>query len=66
MGTLVPALAAYRLVQAGGVGFRGCLQALSTAAAEGRDSTLAMQARIGRAAQLPTRRAARAALFAVG
>ena len=55
MDTLVPALAAYREAHAGGAGFPRCLQALSTAAAQGRDSTKDMQARIGRSARLGPR-----------
>lgn len=55
MDTLVPALAAYREAQAVGAGFSRCLQALSEAAAQGRDSTKDLQARIGRSARLGSR-----------
>lgn len=55
MDTLVPALAAYREAQAVGAGFSDCLQALSAAAAQGRDSTKDLQARIGRSARLGPR-----------
>lgn len=55
MDTLVPALAAYREAQLAGAGFASCLQALSAAAAQGRDSTQNLQARIGRSARLGPR-----------
>jgi dihydroxyacetone kinase len=55
MDTLVPALAAYRDAQACGAGFAYCLQALSIAAEQGRDSTKNLQARIGRSARLGPR-----------
>jgi dihydroxyacetone kinase len=53
--TLVPALTAYREAQAGGAEFAACLTAMSDAAAVGRDSTKALQARIGRSARLGPR-----------
>lgn len=53
--TLVPALEAYRDAVAGGAGFAAALRAMSAAAAVGRDSTVPMQARIGRAARLGVR-----------
>ncbi|WP_077038223.1 dihydroxyacetone kinase subunit DhaL, partial [Pelomonas sp. KK5] len=53
--TLVPALAAYREAQQGGAPFPACLAAMSVAAAAGRDSTQALQARIGRSARLGPR-----------
>jgi dihydroxyacetone kinase len=55
MDTLVPALAAYREAQLAGAGFSSCLQALSVAAEQGRDSTKNLQARIGRSARLGPR-----------
>jgi dihydroxyacetone kinase len=55
MDTLVPALAAYREAQLAGAGFSSCLQALSAAAEQGRDSTKNLQARIGRSARLGPR-----------
>lgn len=53
--TLVPALAAYRAAMVGGADFARALQAMSDAATVGRDSTQALQARIGRSARLGTR-----------
>ncbi|HET7835939.1 MAG TPA: DAK2 domain-containing protein, partial [Variovorax sp.] len=53
--TLVPALEAYLGALAGGAGFVAALRAMSAAAAVGRDSTVRMQARIGRAARLGAR-----------
>jgi dihydroxyacetone kinase len=55
MDTLVPALAAYRAAQNAGDGFSTCLQAMSAAAEQGRDSTKDLQARIGRSARLGPR-----------
>ena len=55
MDTLVPALTAYRKAQLAGAGFSKALQALSTAAEQGRDSTQNLQARIGRSARLGPR-----------
>jgi len=55
MDTLVPALAAYRAAQNAGDGFSACLQAMSVAAEQGRDSTKDLQARIGRSARLGAR-----------
>ena len=52
---MVPALDAYRAAQLSGVDFAGSLQAMSSAAAAGRDSTKALQARIGRSARLGAR-----------
>lgn len=53
--TLVPALAAYHSLQAEGADFSVCLAGMSAAAATGRDSTKALQARIGRSARLGPR-----------
>ncbi len=53
--TLVPALAAYREALDSGAGFAPALQAMSDAAARGRDSTKDLQARIGRSARLGAR-----------
>lgn len=53
--TLVPALLAYRESLAAGAGFAQALQAMSAAAEQGRDSTKALQARIGRSARLGPR-----------
>lgn len=53
--TLVPALAAYRAAMVGGADFDNALQAMADAAAQGRDSTQALQARIGRSARLGAR-----------
>jgi dihydroxyacetone kinase len=55
MDTLLPALDAYRAAQASAAGFKDALQAMSDAAALGRDSTQALQARIGRSARLGPR-----------
>ena len=55
MDTLLPALEAYRVSQASEAGFKDALQAMSDAAARGRDSTQALQARIGRSARLGPR-----------
>ena len=55
MDTLVPALAAYREAQLASADFSSCLQALSAAAEQGRDSTKNLQARIGRSARLGPR-----------
>ncbi len=53
--TLVPALEAYRSLQAEGAEFTACLAGMSAAAATGRDSTKVLQARIGRSARLGPR-----------
>lgn len=53
--TLVPALAAYREALAAGGDFGAALQAMSEAAERGKDSTQALQARIGRSARLGPR-----------
>lgn len=53
--TLVPARDAYRAALAGGAGFADALQAMSDAAERGKDSTQALQARIGRSARLGPR-----------
>ena len=53
--TLVPALTAYRQALDRGDNFAACLTAMSEAAAAGRDSTQALQARIGRSARLGPR-----------
>jgi len=55
MDTLLPALDAYRAAQASAADFSYALQAMSDAAARGRDSTQALQARIGRSARLGPR-----------
>ena len=52
---MVPALAAYREKLAAGASFADCLEAMSEAAAAGRDSTKDLQARIGRSARLGPR-----------
>ena len=52
---IVPALAAYRASIDSGANFSQCLQAMSEAAATGRDSTKDLQARIGRSARLGAR-----------
>lgn len=53
--TLVPALDAYLSLHAEGAAFTACLAGMSAAAATGRDSTKALQARIGRSARLGPR-----------
>lgn len=53
--TLVPALTAYRQALDRGDNFAACLTAMSEVAAAGRDSTRALQARIGRSARLGPR-----------
>jgi len=53
--TLVPARDAFRAAVAGGAGFAEALQAMSDAAERGKDSTQALQARIGRSARLGAR-----------
>lgn len=53
--TLSPAQAAYRQALDSGAPFAQCLQAMSEAAEAGKESTRAMQARIGRAARLGAR-----------
>lgn len=53
--TLVPARDAYVASLAGGADFAASLAAMSAAAAAGRDSTKALQARIGRSARLGPR-----------
>jgi dihydroxyacetone kinase len=55
MDTLAPALQAFRQAHAAGLTFGDCLQAMSDAAAAGRDSTKDLQARIGRSARLGPR-----------
>jgi dihydroxyacetone kinase len=55
MDTLIPALAAYRDAVGSGVGFAAALDAMSLAAEAGKDSTKALQARIGRSARLGPR-----------
>ena len=55
MDTLVPALTAYRETQSTAGGFAQCLQAMSLAAQQGRDSTRDLQARLGRSARLGSR-----------
>ncbi|MEK8027044.1 dihydroxyacetone kinase subunit DhaL [Ideonella sp. BYS139W] len=53
--TLVPARDAFREAVAGGAGFVAALAAMSAAAEAGKDSTQALQARIGRSARLGAR-----------
>ena len=53
--TLVPALEAYRAAIASGAHFQQALDAMATAAVAGKDSTKALQARIGRSARLGPR-----------
>ena len=55
MDTLVPALNAYLQALTLKQDFSACLQAMSDAAAAGRDSTKDLQARIGRSARLGAR-----------
>jgi len=53
--TLVPALAAFKKAQIEGNSFDGALEAMKNAALEGRDSTIDMVARLGRASRLGER-----------
>jgi len=53
--TLVPALASYQKAQAEGKSFTEALEAMKTAAIEGRDSTKDMVAKLGRASRLGER-----------
>ena len=53
--TLVPALEAYRAAIASGAHFQQALDAMAAAAVAGKDSTKALQARIGRSARLGPR-----------
>ncbi|PXW94394.1 homodimeric dihydroxyacetone kinase [Sphaerotilus hippei] len=55
MDTLIPALAAFQAAHAGGADFSAALSAMSAAAEAGKDSTKALQARIGRSARLGPR-----------
>ena len=55
LDTLVPALAAFDAAVAGGDSFAAALDAMSVAAATGRDSTKDLVAKIGRAARLGER-----------
>jgi triose/dihydroxyacetone kinase / FAD-AMP lyase (cyclizing) len=55
MDTLVPALAAYKETLLQGGDFAAALQAMCSAAQQGRDSTKDLQARIGRSARLGAR-----------
>lgn len=55
LDALVPAIAAFDEALAGGAEFAACLDAMAAAAAEGRDATRGMVARIGRAARLGER-----------
>jgi dihydroxyacetone kinase len=55
MDTLAPALAAYREALAAAAPFDACLQAMADAAEAGKESTRALQARIGRSARLGAR-----------
>jgi dihydroxyacetone kinase len=52
---LVPARDAFSAARRGGASFDAALDAMSTAAQQGRDATKAMQARIGRSARLGAR-----------
>jgi dihydroxyacetone kinase phosphoprotein-dependent L subunit len=55
MDTLLPAYDRYSEAMAANASFADCLQALSDGAAEGMESTRALQARIGRASRLGAR-----------
>ncbi|WP_433693581.1 dihydroxyacetone kinase subunit DhaL [Herbaspirillum seropedicae] len=55
MDTLIPARDAFRLALGRDLPFSACLQAMQEGAAAGRDSTRALQARIGRASRLGER-----------
>jgi dihydroxyacetone kinase len=53
--TLAPACEAFRKALEAGSPFAACLQAMADAAETGKESTRAMQARIGRSARLGPR-----------
>lgn len=55
MDTLIPARDAFRLALGRDLPFAACLQAMQAGAEAGRDSTRALQARIGRASRLGER-----------
>lgn len=55
MDTLVPAVEGYKRALEGGADFKACLEEMKRAAAEGRDSTLDMVAKLGRASRLGER-----------
>lgn len=55
MDTLVPAQAAFNATLADKRSFAACLDAMAAGAEKGRDSTIPLQARIGRAARLGER-----------
>lgn len=55
LDTLVPAIDAFDAAVAGGAGFAAALDAMSEAAAKGRDSTIDLVAKIGRSARLGER-----------
>ncbi len=55
LDTLIPALDAYDAAVSGGASFAEALEAMAAAAAQGRDATRDMVARIGRAARLGER-----------
>jgi phosphoenolpyruvate---glycerone phosphotransferase subunit DhaL len=55
MDALVPAVEAFQAAHGTGAGYRDCLAAAAAAAEEGRDSTLDLEARVGRASRLGKR-----------
>lgn len=55
MDTLIPAVEAFERAQAAGASFSDALDAMKSAAAQGRDSTKDLVARIGRASRLGER-----------
>ncbi|MDQ0981564.1 dihydroxyacetone kinase subunit DhaL [Pseudomonas synxantha] len=55
MDTLIPAVEAFEQAHASGVSFNDALEAMKTAASQGRDSTKDLVAKIGRASRLGER-----------
>lgn len=55
MDTLIPAVEAFERAQAGGASFADALDAMKSAASQGRDSTKDLVAKIGRASRLGER-----------
>lgn len=55
MDTLIPAVEAFERAQASGASFNAALDAMKTAASQGRDSTKDLVAKIGRASRLGER-----------
>jgi dihydroxyacetone kinase-like protein len=55
MDTLIPAVEAFEGAHAGGASFHDALEAMKTAASQGRDSTKDLVAKIGRASRLGER-----------